>query len=184
MTMWLIDLASKEMTPLASDWDRWGSPQAWLPDGRTVVVTADQNGRSPIFLIDVESGAVRQLSQDDAAYTNVLVGPDGSALFALRSSYAFPSAPVRIEIASGETTALRSPVARPELPGRIEEVSATAQDGSTVRAWLVLPTEGDGPRLCGAFAGSGFVDRIWPRFHPTWLGSLGVGALYGPHGDY
>lgn len=146
MTMWLIDLASKEVTPLASDWDRWGSPQAWLPDGRTVVVTADQNGRSPIFLIDVESGAVRQLSQDDAAYTNVLVGPDGATLFALRSSYAFPSEPVRIEVASGETTALRSPVARPELPGRIEEVSATVQDGSTVRAWLVLPTEGEGPR--------------------------------------
>ncbi|GAA1049181.1 S9 family peptidase [Arthrobacter russicus] len=145
MTMWILDLATGRIEQLAAEWDRWGTPQAWLPDGRTVVVVADENGRSPVFLIDSESGAVRRLTQDDAAYTNVLAAPDGSVLYALRSSYAFPAEPVRIDVANGETLALRSPVARPELPGRIEEVSTTAADGSTVRAWLVLPTNAEKP---------------------------------------
>lgn len=145
VTLWLVDLASKQLTQVARDWDRWGLAQAWLPDGRTLVVTADHNGRSPVFLIDTESGDVRQLTQDDAAYTCVLVSPDGSALYALRSSYTFPAEPVRIDLGTGETSALLSPVARPELPGRIEEVSTTAADGSTVRAWLVLPAGASRP---------------------------------------
>lgn len=138
-TLWLLELSSGQLRQLAPEWDRWGMPQAWLPDGKTLVVTADDNGRSPIFLIDAESGAVRQLTRDDAAYTNVLVAPQGQTLYALRSSYAFPAEPVRIDVASGEVTVLPGPVARPELPGTIEEISTKTADGATVRAWLVLP---------------------------------------------
>ncbi len=145
LTLWLFDFSTGNMKQLVAEWDHWAAPQAWLPRGERLVVTADHRGRSPIFLIDISSGDVTQISTDDASYSNVLVSPDGNTLYALRSSYAFPAEAVRIDLQSGEVSALLGPVARPELPGRIEEISTTAADGAEVRAWLVLPKEGKAP---------------------------------------
>ncbi|NKX55079.1 S9 family peptidase [Arthrobacter mobilis] len=137
----LVPLAGGEFTPLAAEWDRWPSPAGWLPDGSAVVVTADEDGRTPVFLVDASSGAVRRVTADDAAYSDVVVSPDGRYAYALRSSYLFPPEPVRIDLATGRTEPLPSPADRPQLPGRLEEVEAGAPDGTRVRAWLVLPAE-------------------------------------------
>lgn len=138
----LLDLATGERSPLAADWDRWASPAAWLPDGTTVLVTADDNGRSPVFSIEVGTGEVSQVTTDDAAYSEVLVSPDGSRAYAVRSSYLFPPEVVAIDLATGAVAQLPGPVERPEIPGRLEDVETTAADGTRVRAWLALP-EGD-----------------------------------------
>ncbi|GGC93706.1 peptidase S9 [Tersicoccus solisilvae] len=138
LQLMLLDLRTGDVSPLAHDWDRWGHPHAWLPDGSGVVVTADQDGRGPVFVIDVASSAVRQVTDDAAAYTDVVVGRDGAA-YALRASYAHPAEPVRVDLATGEVTTLRGPVTRPELPGRLEEVRTEAADGTALRAWLALP---------------------------------------------
>ncbi len=61
----------------------------------------------------------------------------GGVLFALRSSYAAPQHPVRID-ADGTVTELPC-VPMPELPGTLTEVTAVADDGQTVRSWLALP---------------------------------------------
>lgn len=139
VTLGLVSLADGAYTPLAAGWDRWPSPAGWLPDGSAVVVTADEDGRSPVFLVEAATGAVRRVTNDDAAYTDVVVSPDGRYAYALRSSYLFPPEPVRIDLGTGRTLPLPSPVARPELGGRLEEVEAAAEDGTRVRAWLALP---------------------------------------------
>ncbi|WP_109474331.1 S9 family peptidase [Ornithinimicrobium cavernae] len=140
----LLDLATGGRTPLAADWDRWASPAAWLPDGSAVLVTADDNGRSPIFRIDVGSGEVSPVTTDDAAYGEVVVSPDGTRAYAVRSGYLFPPEVVAIDLATGAVAALPGPVERPEIPGRLEDVETTAADGTRVRGWLALP-EGEGP---------------------------------------
>jgi dipeptidyl aminopeptidase/acylaminoacyl peptidase len=141
ITLGLVPLAGGEFVPLAPGWDRWPQPAGWLPDGSAVVATADEDGRCPVFLVDAASGRVRRVTGDDAAYTDVVVGPDGRYAYALRSSYLFPPEPVRIDLATGETLPLPSPAARPVLPGRLEEVEAAAADGTRVRGWLVLPED-------------------------------------------
>ncbi|MFD1214674.1 S9 family peptidase, partial [Arthrobacter sp. GCM10027362] len=146
VTLGLVPLAGGDFVPLAPDWDRWPRPAAWLPDGSAVVVTADEEGRSPVFLVDVGSGAVRRVTGDDAAYADVVVSPDGRYAYALRSSYLFPPEPVRIDLSTGETVPLPSPAARPRLPGRLEEVEAAAGDGTRVRAWLALPQDASAER--------------------------------------
>ena len=62
-------------------------------------------------------------------------------IFAIRSSYAAPPHPVRID-PDGAVTVLPV-VDPPELPGTLTEVDAAADDGDPVRSWLALP---DGER--------------------------------------
>lgn len=140
----LLDVETGQLRRLAPQWDRMPRPEAWLPDGSALLVTADDAGRSPVFRIDPASGEAARVTHDDAAYTDVLVSPDGTAAYALRSSYLFPPEAVRIDLATGETTRLGNPVERPEVPGRLEEVTATAEDGTPLRAWLALPAAPEG----------------------------------------
>ena len=121
---------------LTSSWDRWPTSVTWTTDATSLIVTADDNGRGPIFAVDPVSGTVRPVVADDFTYTDVHAAPGGE-LFALRSSYAAPPHPVRID-ADGSVAVLPL-VDLPELPGTLSEVVATAEDGQPVRSWLVLP---------------------------------------------
>jgi dipeptidyl aminopeptidase/acylaminoacyl peptidase len=105
-----------------------------------VFFTADDNGRHPIFRVDVESGTVVKLTAA-GAYSSVNVAPAGRDLFALRADVDRPMTPVRLnpDIADQEPVVLRGPGRPLHLPGHIEEVETVAPDGARVRAWLVLP---------------------------------------------
>ncbi|AXH95682.1 S9 family peptidase [Ornithinimicrobium avium] len=140
----LMDTTTGETTPLAPDWDAWPTPAAWTPDGSAVLALADQDGRRPVFRIEVATGEVTQLTHDDDAWSELVVDPEGRVAYGLRSSYLFPSEPARLDLETGEVTALPGPVERPAVPGRLEDVGTTAEDGTRVRGWLALP-EGDAP---------------------------------------
>lgn len=126
---------------VADDWDRWPATVTWSRDGAALIVTADQAGRIPVFVVDVATCSVAQLTNDDFSYTDVVAAPDG-VLYALRSSYAAPPHPVRIT-ADGTITVLPC-IELPVLPGDLAEITADSTDGAVVRSWLVLP-EGNAP---------------------------------------
>ncbi|WP_423462881.1 S9 family peptidase [Promicromonospora sp. MS192] len=150
---------SAEPVVLADDWDRWPGRPTWLPDGGGLLVQADDDGRGPVFLLTFTGAlpgtdvVVEKVTSDDAVFSDLSVTPDGAAVLALRSSYAAPAEPVRIDLAGfvasgapGErtpvaATLLRSPVPAPALPGTLTEIETTAEDGSRVRAWLALPPD-------------------------------------------
>ncbi len=166
----LLDVASARLRPLAHDWDRWPRPAAWLPDGSAILVTADEDGAAPVFRIDVDGvgpgeqpggGQPTRLTADVAAYTDVLVAPDGQSAYALRSSYEFPAEAVRIDLAGGGAVRLPAPAARPEYRGSLERVETTAADGTRVPAYLALPE--------GASTGSPAPLLVWIHGGP--LGS-------------
>jgi dipeptidyl aminopeptidase/acylaminoacyl peptidase len=121
---------------VAEAWDRWPASVIWSSDGTSLVVTADQAGRKPVFVVELSTSTVTQLTDDDFGYTDVVAAP-GGVLYAVRSSYATPPHPVRID-PSGAITVLPC-VDFPALPGTLTDVSATAADGTVVRSWLVLP---------------------------------------------
>jgi dipeptidyl aminopeptidase/acylaminoacyl peptidase len=122
-------------------WDRWPTDVRW--SGTALLATADELGRAPVFRI--EDGVVTRLSTDDGAYTDLCPSEDGAFVYALRSGYDGPPAPVRLDARTpGPPTRVPSPVPDLELPGTLSEVSTAVPDGREVRAWLVLP-EGEGP---------------------------------------
>jgi len=128
-------------TAVAAHWDRWPASVAWATDGSSLVVTADDAGRRPVFLVDAGDSSVTRLTNDDFSYTDVRPAP-GGVLFALRSSYAAAPHPVRID-GDGSVTVLPC-VEMPTTPGELVDVSAVADDGTEVRSWLVLPSPDSG----------------------------------------
>ena len=60
----LRDIATGAETPLVPGWDRSVDQMAWSPDGKSLLVTADDLGKHKLFRIDAKSGAVTALSKD------------------------------------------------------------------------------------------------------------------------
>jgi dipeptidyl aminopeptidase/acylaminoacyl peptidase len=164
---------------VAPGWDRWAACVAWSADSAALIVTADEGGRCPVFRI--ENGRVTRLTGDNGAYSDVQVAPDGT-LYALRSAVDSPPAPVRLD----STTPDQQPVPLPapgtpqELPGTLTEVHATAEDGSPLRSWLVLPADAAAPAPLVLFIHGGPMGswNAWQwRWNPWLLAARGYAVL-------
>jgi dipeptidyl aminopeptidase/acylaminoacyl peptidase len=167
---------SGERVEVATHWDRWPASVTWTRDGTALIVTADQDGRCPVFRIGLADGEVTQLTFDDFAYTDVIAAAGGE-LYALRNSYAAPPHPVRID-PDGTVTELPC-VELPRLPGTLTDITANAPDGAPVRSWLVLPEdEAPAPLLLWIHGGplSSWNSWSW-RWNPWLLAARGYAVL-------
>lgn len=175
ITLWM-KVFGEQPVQLATEWDRWPTSVCWTDDGSTLLVTADDNGRGPVFSVNPADSTVTRLTRDDFTYSDVHAAP-GGVFFALRSSYAVPQHPVRVD-ADGTVTELPC-VATPKLPGELVELSASASDGTTVRSWLALPA-GDDPAPLVLWVHGGPLGS-WNAWHWRWcpwlLTALGYAVL-------
>ena len=179
----LVPLAGGEITELAPDWDRWADELRWTPDGRALIVGAHEQGRSPLFRVDVADGTVVRLTGDDGAYTDPCVSPDGRHVYALRAAIDAPPAPVRLdaEEADQQPALLQPPAPAVEVPGSLAEVTATAEDGMPLRAWLVLPPGAESepaPLLLWVHGGPLHSWNSWTwRWNPWLMAARGYAVL-------
>jgi dipeptidyl aminopeptidase/acylaminoacyl peptidase len=179
--------------------DLWPAGVRWSANGTEVIVTGDLGGHHPLLAVDPATGATRRLT-GPGAYSSATPAPDGS-LFALRSSVAGPPRPVRLEPAGADPAGADPAGADPagadpapwsvteieapgglEAPGRLEEVTATAADGTPLRAWLVLPEGADAatpaPLVLWVHGGpvSSWNDWSW-RWNPWLMAARGWAVL-------
>ena len=138
--LWVADIDGGNARCVAEGWDRWPSSLSFDADDESLIVTADHDGRGPVFRVPLDGGSPIQLTTDDFSYTDVAVDVVTGDLVALRSSWVTPPHPVRIA-RSGVVTPLATPARLPEVPGSITEVAAVAEDGAGVRGWLLLPED-------------------------------------------
>jgi dipeptidyl aminopeptidase/acylaminoacyl peptidase len=136
--LWTSAIDGSGARRIAQEWDRWPTSVGFDRGDAALVVTADQDGRGPVFRIGLADGVVEQITDDDFTYTHVAVDRTSGDVLALRSSWIVPPHPVRIA-RDGEVTPLASPVTLPPTPGTMTEVETTADDGARVRGWLLLP---------------------------------------------
>ncbi len=194
--------AENHATPrtLVPHWDRWPTSLRWLPDGSGLLVTSDDDGRGPVFLVafspdgSTENGTAERVTSDDAVFTDVQVAPDGRTAYALRTSYLEPSHPVRIDLgafldsgtAGGRApvpaTPLRGPVTTPDLPGTLVDVETAAADDVRVRGWLALPhgasAENPAPLLLWIHGGPLGSWNAWSwRWNPWLMVARGYAVL-------
>jgi dipeptidyl aminopeptidase/acylaminoacyl peptidase len=180
-----LDVAAPgEPRDLLAGFDRRPQNATWAPDSAAVYFTADDNGRRPVFRVDVESGQVTRVTADDAAYDCLCPAPDGRTLYALRATISEPPAAVRIDLSEPAAAPVRlpGPADQIEVPGRVEEVTATAADGATVRAWLVLPEcatpSSPAPLLLWVHGGPEMSWNSWSwRWNPWLMAARGYAVL-------
>jgi dipeptidyl aminopeptidase/acylaminoacyl peptidase len=168
---------------LLAGFDRRPAELAWAPDCAAVYFTADDQGRRPVYRVDVASGEVTRITADDGAYTDLSPSPDGRFLFALRSSVDEPPTPVRLEAAEGQKPArLAHPGGPLTLPGHLTEIEAAADDGTPIRSWLVLPhsasVHNPAPLLLWVHGGPMSSWNSWSwRWNPWLMAARGYAVL-------
>ncbi|ATG50793.1 dipeptidyl aminopeptidase [Brachybacterium vulturis] len=149
----VLDLATGESRPVWPELDHWFEP-IWL-DESTLVATSDDQGRGAVWIGGVDDPAPRRLAGgpgQELTFSSASVA--GGAIIASASGIAVAPYPVRIDPATGTVAALANPADAVTLPGTLTEVTATAEDGTALRAWLRLP-EGVGPHPLVVFAHGG-----------------------------
>lgn len=140
VTLWLVDLATGQDRELTPGLDLWPGDAAWAPDSSAVYFVAAEQGRAPLFRVEVAGGRVTRLSRD-GAFSCPCPAPDGETLFALRATVGTPPGAVALDAraADRDPRPVPSPGDGVVVPGRVEELTAPAGDGAAVHAWLVLP---------------------------------------------
>ena len=171
---------SAQAREIAPDWDRWALERRWSSDGSALLVTADDQGRCPVFRIELASGKVTRLTGDDAAYTDLQVSPDGKHVYAIRAAIDAAPSPVRLDAQATDQqpVLLLGPVEALALPGTVTEVTSTAADGTPLRSWLVLPESGPAPLLLWVHGGPLNSWNAWSwRWNPWLMVAQGYAVL-------
>ncbi|MEV0778137.1 S9 family peptidase [Streptomyces sp. NPDC050428] len=187
VTLWLVG-ATDDQDPgrdLLPDFDLWPGAPVVSPvpgeDGSPVVYfTADQGGHAPVFRLSTGSGELVGLTAS-GAYSDVVVGRDGRALYALRSAVDSPPTPVRLDAGAPDQrpVPLPCPGQVAALPGSLTEVHTTAEDGTALRAWLVMPRGAEAtapaPLLLWVHGGP---QTSWNAWHWRWNPWVAAAAGY------
>ena len=143
----LRDLATGQVRALTQGWDRSVGSIAWSPDGKSLLVTAEDVQETPVFRVDVATGKVTRLTKEGNS-GNVRPLPDGGALFTQNSVMA-PDDLFRLD-RRGRVRQLTN-VNRELLaeldPVKLERFSFTGANGDRVWGIKVKPA---GPQFAAA----------------------------------
>jgi dipeptidyl aminopeptidase/acylaminoacyl peptidase len=170
ITLWLVDLATGDGRDVTPGLDLWPHGPVWAPDSRAVYFVADENGRGPVFRVDVASGEITRLSAA-GAFSDLCPSPDGASLYALRSTIASPPEAVVLDTATAdqEPRLIPTPGLPLAVPGRLDEFTAPAADGTPIHSWLCLPagaSAADPAPLCLWIHGGPL--NSWNAWHWRW----------------
>jgi dipeptidyl aminopeptidase/acylaminoacyl peptidase len=172
VTLWLLDLGSGEGRDLLPGSELRPDDPVWTPDGSAVLFVSDQDGRTPVFRVEVggADSAVTRLCAE-GSFSELCPAPDGRRLYALRASVSSP--PQAVALATSGADQRPEPLPTPgvplEVPGRVTEIRTTAADGVPLRAWLVLPADAsaDAAAPLVTFIHGGPVSS-WSGWHWRW----------------
>jgi dipeptidyl aminopeptidase/acylaminoacyl peptidase len=142
----IVSLDSGTWRALAEDADLWLTPSAFSADGARLIVTGELGGGTPIFGVDLASGALTQISAPGATHSGLSWA--GERLIGVRSAILEPPGAFTCALEPGS-----QPV-RHELPGAsapdiaaqvtLESIEVPTTDGRTCQAFLVKPREHEG----------------------------------------
>ena len=168
-------------TRALTGWDRSAGSIAWSPDGRSLLVTAQDTLDHPAFRIDVASGKVTRLTRDGNV-GNVLPLPDGSFVFT-RNSIQAPDDLYRLGDARQEQrlTAVNADKLRDIDEVSVQRFRFAGAKGDPVWGQIIKPARAGG-RLPVAFLVHGgpqssFGNAWSHRWNPKLFASPGYAAV-------
>jgi dipeptidyl aminopeptidase/acylaminoacyl peptidase len=171
-TLWLFDLTTGGNRDLTPEMDLWPESPVWAHDSTAVFFSADKDGGVAALRVDVASGAVTTLVSD-GAFTELCPSPDGSTVYALRSTISNPARIVRFDAHAADQSAVELPNGIDEggvvSRSRVERLTAQAVDGTSIKSWLVLPPDAspEKPAPLVVFVHGGPLGS-WAGWHWRW----------------
>jgi dipeptidyl aminopeptidase/acylaminoacyl peptidase len=177
----LRDVATGRVRALTQNWDRSVGSIEWAPDGKSLLVTAEDTLEQPVFRVDVASGRVTRLTRE-GHFANVRALPGGSAL-ATMNSIMEPDDVYRLD-RSGRVSRLTDVNRRllAELdPVTLDRFSFAGANGDRVWGIKVKPAKARG-KLPIAFivhgGPQGTIGNAWSyRWNPRVFASPGYGVV-------
>ena len=176
----LRDLATGETRKLADGWDRSAGEISWSPDGRSLIVGADDTLEHPLFRVDIASGAVTRLTGEGHT-GNARALADGSVVYTSNSILA-PDDLFRID-AAGRTTQLTN-VNRELLaqldPVTVDRFNFTGAANDRVWGIKVKPVRNNTVPIAFVVHGGpqGSFGNGWSyRWNPRVIASAGYGVV-------
>ena len=178
----IIDPASGELRQLAAHWDRWPSIAGWSRDGRQLLVTADDEGHTPVFTIDAANGTVERITAWGAggAHSNLDALADGricgirSTLLEAPECFVVDAQPV----STPTTLARLSGFAPAHEWAAVESVTTTSTDGVPIQTFLVKPKRAEGRLPLALWIHGGPIGMDVDGWHWRWNPLLAVAAGY------
>lgn len=75
----LIDVTSGDESTSGGEWALHPHVSSWSPDGRHLIVTADDSGDVPVYVIDLENGEARRITSrvSGGVHSDIVTLPDG-----------------------------------------------------------------------------------------------------------
>lgn len=183
----LIDVASSTATVIARDWDRWPVAGDWTPDGAALIVTADDDGATPVFRIEAASGVVTRLTAQHSGGTHgELHLTAQGVIVGVRSTLSSP--PEVFVLPADTSTAMPGPHAPRLLAALsgfinpesvvIEDLRVRSTDGTDIQSWIVRPALST-ERLPVLFAiHGGPIGAFGDGWHWRWNALLWANAGY------
>src|SRR4051794_16388877 len=138
----LVDAATGEQRTIAGEVDRWPDALTWGPDASVLYFTADDGGHHAAYRVELPDGHVTRLTAT-GAISDLCPTPDGTTVYALQSTLSSPPRVVRFDArtADQEPAELANGIDERGIttPGVVERLETTAEDGTTIGAWLARP---------------------------------------------
>lgn len=114
----------------------------FAPDSRIIYLTAEERGRSPVYMVNVNGGVIKKLFAEGGAFGDIHLTKDGSTLVFSHSSMTRPAEIYRANldsyVMSALTTTNDSFISSFNLKAA-EEVTWTGGLGAKVAGWIVKP---------------------------------------------
>lgn len=178
----VLDLATGKTREVAPQWDRSAESLAWTPDGRGLIVQAEDTGQTKLFLMHAAKGRVLALT--DLGHVSAFdVGPKGDQVIYVRDSL---DSPAQLYQLASE--------GRPPIPltahnaqtlsqlefGAYEQFSFPGWNGETVHGYVVKPAGyKEGQKYPVAFLIHGGPQGSFGNlFHYRWNAQTYAGAGY------
>ncbi|WP_338847196.1 S9 family peptidase [Massilia sp. W12] len=174
----LLDLESGDSRRLAPEWDAWPQPAAWHDDGKSLFVSAEEQGEVAIFALELGSGDVVCMTQH-GSHSDLHFDVRREMLVGLRSSLRHP--PEVFQLACNDSRTLDLPhLMSGFTPAKFEvrKLHAYAEDGSRIQYWLLLPPHGVYPCPALMWIHGGPINAWQDTWHWRWNPLLALAQGY------
>ncbi len=142
--LWLYDRAAGTSKRIATDFPNWIESVAWMPDSKSMLITAPLEGRNAIYEITLDG---RASLVHNAGYADAIqIGPDGKSIYFQMSTLSRPAdiyALARGSRSATKLTAHNDAVLRSLTMASYEATWWTGADNARVHGWLLRPPNFD-----------------------------------------